>query len=231
MTDPVKSNLFPLSTEGDLIHRALSFLTARVNQFLEQHELLLESGAMVLAPVVDQVGDTVKFPNLGMTLLGIEEERIGKTQSPYAPDAVLPRSRTEYRVVNPQIKLNLNVLIAANFAGSGDGTPEGSYAEALKYLSYVIFYFQGKQVFTPEDVDSGDLAPIEKLVIELMPKSMNDLYQIWSTLGAKYLPSVVYRLRLLVVQRDISVSAPTGVVPEDYEITLENLAPSGDQQN
>jgi hypothetical protein len=74
--------------------------------------------------------------------------------------------------------------------------------EGLKQLSFVISYFQAKNVFTPDN--SPALASydenIQRLVVELYSYSFEQLYNFWSVVGTKYLPSVLYKVRLLSFQ-------------------------------
>ena len=85
------------------------------------------------------------------------------------------------------LNLNLNVLIVANFT---------NYHESLKYISTTIVYFQTNPVIlnqtNPELTDT-----IDKLTIEMMKADANTTSQIWHAMGAKYSPSVIYKIRLL----------------------------------
>ena len=43
-------------------------------------------------------------------------------------------------------------------------------------------------------------APLEKLTFEIFNVAMNELSHIWSGIGAKYLPSIIYKVRMLSIQ-------------------------------
>jgi Pvc16 N-terminal domain len=89
------------------------------------------------------------------------------------------------------VHLSLLVMVAANFGGS-------KYNEALKLIAGTIAFFQGKPLFTPAnvpDLDSG----IEQLSIEMENLSTTDLSNLWGVFGGRYVPSVLYRLRLLSI--------------------------------
>jgi len=51
-------------------------------------------------------------------------------------------------------------------------------------------------VFTPSNTPSLD-PKIEKLSVEMVNLSTEKLNNLWATLGAKYIPSVLYKLRML----------------------------------
>ena len=100
--------------------------------------------------------------------------------------------KRQHIVSEPELKINLYVLFAANFK---------QYEEALKYISYVLMYFQSHSVFTPEQY--SDLDPrIEKLTAELQSLNYEQLNQIWTFIGGKQLPSVIYKVRMVSLQDD-----------------------------
>jgi len=67
------------------------------------------------------------------------------------------------------------------------------YAEALKLLSGVIGFFQANPTFFHEG---------NNMKIELQNFDFKELSNIWSILGAKYLPSVVYKIRTIDMDED-----------------------------
>lgn len=180
-----------------MIHHALNFLAQELNGYLE-----LKNGVsgekIVLSNVATQEGNWA-IPNnkLGLSLINIEEERTFKDQR-----TAVVNSGGKTETFNPEIRLNLFTIITANYT-SGDTDPGGmEYIEGLKQLSYVILFFQEKNVFT--NANSPLLAQIEpkieKLVVELYSYSFEQLYNFWSVIGAKYLPSILYRIRLITYQ-------------------------------
>jgi hypothetical protein len=178
-----------------MINTALDFLTKEINGFLE-----LKNGVpgdkIILSNVAKQNGDwAIPQNTLGISLINIEEERIYKEQR---TAFINEQGNTEH--MNPDIKLNLYVLITAHFTDD-DGTTQ-RYKEGLKQLSYVISLFQSRSVFTNESSPLlYSLDPnIKKLVVELYSYSFEQQYNFWTVVGAKYLPSVLYRVRLLRYQ-------------------------------
>lgn len=178
-----------------MINTALDFLTKEINNFLELKNGVI--GEKVYLTNVSKQDGSWAIPDnaLGVSLINIEEERVFKEQrTAYVNEA----GNTE--TMNPEIKLNLYVLISAHFTDN-DGTTQ-KYKEGLKQLSYVISLFQGKNVYTNENSPLlYSLDPnIKKLVVELYSYSFEQQYNFWSVIGAKYLPSVLYRVRLLRFQ-------------------------------
>jgi len=181
-----------------MIHTCLSFLTNELNEYLK-----LRTGS----PNVDRVfltsvaieGNGVVIPDksLGVSLINIEEDRFYKDQK-----STVINNQGNVEHLNPEIKLNLYVLISANFQNNTDNDSTNDYVEGLKQLSFIISFFQAKNVFTPENSPKlTDYDPnLKKLVVELYSYSFEQLYNFWSVIGAKYLPSVLYKIRMLTFQ-------------------------------
>jgi hypothetical protein len=183
-----------------MIDDALKFLTEEINYYLIQRNepLSVTAPEIVLTNVAAEDGNWAIPPRtLGLSLINIEEERVFKDQQ-----STYRNLEGEIEHYNPNIKLNLYILISANFAAGDSGgstNTTGVYAEGLKQLSYVISFFQGKYVFTPDN--SPGLAPsLQKLVVELYSSSFEQQYNFWTVVGAKYLPSVLYKVRMLTYQ-------------------------------
>ena len=180
-----------------MIHSALTFLTNELNEFLK-----LKTGTLAdrifLTSVATETGIAIPEKSLGVSLINIEEERVYKDQR---TSMINNRGNVEY--LNPEIKLNLYVIISANFQDDTIGDESANdYEEGLKQLSMVISFFQAKNVFTPDNsptLTSFD-PNLKKLVVELYSYSFEQLYNFWSVVGAKYLPSVLYKVRTVTFQ-------------------------------
>ncbi len=184
-----------------MIDTALKFLKCEMEEYLSLvcGNTVNEEGFIVLSNVASKDGDwAIPANKIGMSLINIEEERILK-------DQVFEHRNTEgvYERYNPNIKLNLYVLFCANFVNSTDQT--SIYGEGLKQLSHVIAYFQGKNVFTPDN-SPGMNPALQRLIVDMYSYSFEQQYNFWSILGAKYLPSVLYKVRLVTYQERIVAS-------------------------
>lgn len=183
-----------------MIHTTLSFITNQLNEYLK-----LKTGS----PTVDRVfltnvatessGVVIPDKSLGVSLINIEEERVYKDQQ-----TTRINSNGQVEHLNPEIKLNLYVLISANFQDKSDTDSSDDYVEGLKQLSYIISFFQARNVFTPENSPAlaGFDENIKKLVVELYSYSFEQLYNFWSVVGTKYLPSVLYKIRMVAFQEN-----------------------------
>ncbi|WP_310601237.1 DUF4255 domain-containing protein [Desulfobulbus sp.] len=173
---------------------ALKFLRDEINA-----ALALRTGSdavkVLLTRIAEETGKyAFAIDNIGCSVINIEEERVFKAQMP------------DYATVNgqqvatsPELKLNLHLLFAAHFT---------HYDQALKYLALILTFFQSHPVFTSDRYPA--LAPAcGKLVAELISFNYEQLNQVWAYLGAKHLPSVVYRVRLVTLQE----REPSGIKP------------------
>lgn len=181
-----------------MIHTSLSFLTNELNDYLKLRVDDPEEDRIFLTNVATESGGVV-IPkmSLGLSLINIEEERIFKDQK---TTLINENGMTEH--INPEIKLNLYILISANFQDKKSKTTSEDYVEGLKQLSYVISFFQSKNVFTTDNSPSLTKSDpsIRKLIVELYSYSFEQLNNFWSVLGTKYLPSILYKVRLLRYQ-------------------------------
>lgn len=177
-----------------MINEALSLLKDELDDYLElvNSRPSTSESDVVLSNVSDQNGNWAIPPNkIGMSLINVEEERIFKDQQ-----YMHRNTAGDFEQYNPNIKLNLYVLFCAHYVNDDAGT---MYPEGLKQLSHVISFFQGKYVFTPDNSPAMDPA-VQKLVVELYSYTFEQQYNFWAILGTKYLPSVLYKVRMLTYQ-------------------------------
>ncbi len=119
---------------------------------------------------------------------------------------------------SPEVWLNVYLLFGAN---------RTDYISALNYISRVIGFFQRKHSFTTEELQEAvgdsvvvDLPNVNKIIFDIYSMGFEELSQLWGIIGGKYIPSVLYKVRLAVVQEAINSTArpieaigatPTGI--------------------
>jgi hypothetical protein len=80
-----------------------------------------------------------------------------------------------------------------------------NYLSDLRLLSYIVSFFQSYPVFDEESypqlnskVEPGkNWQKIGKLIVNLYTLTMEQQNNMWASIGAKYMPSVVYRIRTI----------------------------------
>ena len=195
-----------------MITTSLTFLNAVLNNFIALKDPLNSAGALVnpviLDNIVNQKNDLLHTGGdfVFMTLVNTEEETVCKSQLPYFKTA-----DDKLTVLNPDIKLNLYI----QFAGYSDLTAGGQnpYTKALKLLDQVVFFFQYRNVFLGSHYPMLQAGGVDKLIIEPVSLSFEQLNHLWATLGAKYLPSVIYKCRTLTF-RETAVSPELPLITE-----------------
>jgi hypothetical protein len=189
-----------------MIDTALDFISKRLNAFLRvKYQDQSNSTDYIQLNNIAWNDQSISQPttnNAFITLVNIEEDRISKSPDNYI------RTNTGIVYQNPTIFLNLYVLFATNL---------NSYEESLTRLSYIIQFFQFQNVFTALD-SPGLPQGIDKLIFDLKTLSFQDLNNLWGILGSKYLPSVVYILRLVTISSDFEM----GNVPLLHEIVVND---------
>lgn len=170
-----------------MINEALSFLTNELDSYLKVKFRLTED-AVVLSPVTDFSG-TIPVQNqnkLVITLINIKEETVLRNTASF-------KTIKDTSVhLNPPLYLNLFILLSANFS---------TYQEGLKFISAGISYFQGNSVFNGSAFPELNVA-IDPLIVELDSTTYQDWSYLWGMLGGKYLPSVIYKVKMLAVQEN-----------------------------
>jgi hypothetical protein len=123
-------------------------------------------------------------------MVNVEEDRIAKQQENFV------RTDISTRYKSPPLYINLYVLFSANRSG---------YSDSLQHLSYIMQFFQFQHVFTP--ITHPSLDPrIQKVIVDLCTLNFEQINHLWSTLGGKYIPSVLYKVRQLTIDEDLTVS-------------------------
>ena len=91
-----------------MINKALTFLLNELNNYFETSN----ERKVVLANIVNQDGltDPRHDDSILLTLVNIEEEKALKSQTPY-----IREPNGSALKINPEIKLNLQILFSANF--------------------------------------------------------------------------------------------------------------------
>src|ERR1044072_1182614 len=172
-----------------MIYETLICITDEINSNFKR-KLQTNEEKAILSGIGNQDGTVaIQGENkIIVTLLNVEKDTIGKNS------AGLPIGVTSSNTA-PAVNINLYVLFSAYFSST-------NYHEALRFLSFVVAYFQSKNVFTSANSPSMD-PRIGKLIFELESLGADKLNNIWTTLGAKYMPSVVYKIRMLTFDDSI----------------------------
>ncbi len=162
-----------------MIHNVIPIIGNLLNEYLKNSFGETEDRVVVTSVGSTTGTSTLEIDNkIMITLINVEEEKL-----------IRNTGYNQFGGTNPSIYINLYVLFAANF-------PDNNYREGLRFLSAVIYFFQGQHTFTAQNTPSLP-AEVEKITVEIINLEFPVLSNIWSMLGGKYLPSMVYKLKML----------------------------------
>ncbi|MFK7796271.1 MAG: DUF4255 domain-containing protein [Aureispira sp.] len=175
-----------------MIHDVVSAIAGEINRFLQSKHNITEE-KVVMSSVINLDGSVaVQEPDkIVMTLTNIE---VDKTQSNVG--SYKQTNKGSYKMVKPPVYVNITVLFSAYFTAE-------NYLEGLKFIASVIAFFQSRGgAFTPQDTpEINDI--VDRLQAEMVSLDMRDLSNFWSSMGSKYLPSVIYRIKTLPIKHDV----------------------------
>lgn len=184
-----------------MIYQSLHCLTEEINRSLKRN-LKITDDKVLLSSIVNQDGSVaVQGENkIILTLINVEKES-AKTN---ANQPVFSKTSPGYFST---LCLNLQVMFSAYFPGN-------SYPEGLQFLSLLISFMQEKPVFNRSNTPSLP-AGIGKLSFEMETIGVEKLNNVWAMLGAKYMPSAIYKIRMLTFD---------GIEPKEYRPVASNAS-------
>jgi hypothetical protein len=197
-----------------MINHVLSAIRNELNDFIKVKDPTNfgDLDIVVMSNLVNQNGElafTTSNENqtehkIVITLVNVEEERVLKEQNYFKKS-----DNDNIISLNPEIKVNLSVLFTAYST---------SYETSLRILSYLIGFFQMKNVFSPQNTPELN-GFVERASVELQTLSAEQNNHLWGYIGAKYMPSVVYRIKMLIIQEGQKKmeGPPITIIDEKFE--------------
>lgn len=157
-----------------MIHTLLCTIADRMNEFLlsyyERSEVMAEAG------IIDAASNEEQADKIVLSLLSIERETAMGINNAYKnTSSALVRQ-------SPPWHLNINIMIAAVFTSQ-------RYIESLKILSDCISFLQQNSIIQLPDG--------QKITLEPVTLTPQELSNAWSILGGHYYPSVLCKARML----------------------------------
>lgn len=191
-----------------MINLVTQLLATQLNQHLRRTYDLNED-KVIVSNLLEMDGSVASNINnrLVIYLINIEKDAVASRY--------VTSQETDSRSVQRRTPLNLNlfVMMTAHFTGN-------NYAEALKFLSNTISYFQSNPVFNHQNTPDMDRR-IEKIILDIENLSIQDLSNLWGSLGGKYLPSILYRVRMITLDVD-GITGQLPVVTEPRSTVEKN---------
>ncbi|AUP79074.1 Pvc16 family protein [Flavivirga eckloniae] len=177
---------------------------------IEQLSKLIDPGETVIditniATLNDGDDFLVSKSPIVLSIVNIEEDKTQKNQSVYLKDTNNQTTISRYK--HPTQHLIVSLLF------SSYNKDLSKYLDGIEKLKTIIDYFQQHKSFYYKNDDSElitydtfltktevEKEDYYKLTMEFVSLSMEQLNQMWSYLGSKYMPSVLFKMRLCMIQ-------------------------------
>ncbi|OXB06252.1 DUF4255 domain-containing protein [Flavobacterium pectinovorum] len=180
-----------------MVFEVIQIIAEQVNNYLDEIGLEKTVVAENIAFLESQ-NETVSGnleDKVALTLINLDEEATLKN----FPNHSVENAKTIYK--NSVINLNLYLLFSAN---------RNIYINSLNDISKIIAFFQGKRLFTQANTiynrNNIAMANIDdfRFSVELYTPTFEELNYIWGTLGGKQLPSALYKVSMIQIERNIA---------------------------
>jgi hypothetical protein len=157
-----------------------------------------------------------------LSIVNIEEDKTLKNMSLYKEYSGSGNSIEKYK--KPAQNLVLSLLFTSYTKD------HSKYNEGLDKLEYIIKCLQQNNVFyygendtdffEQTEVSENQAKLMNKLILDLVSLKTEQVNQMWSYLGSRYMPSVLYTMRMIHVQKEDDL--PTQDVIKKAKVQLWN---------
>jgi hypothetical protein len=189
-----------------VIDQVLGHLATHLNGYYRRTFQVAEDVAVV-SNLQELGGSPVVVASNRMVLFlsSIEHDTLAhRAKAPAQPSA----QGTIRRV--PPVFLNLLVMCAANFSGN-------QYPQALKFLSGAIAFFQGNAVFDHQNTPDLDRR-LDRLALNMEDLGSQQMHSLWSIHGGRYLPSVLFRVRMVALDSGMLQGRDPGIARAEVDV-------------
>lgn len=167
-----------------MIDAAINFLCQQLNDYLGRRYGESDQFVVINNLLEADGAQPLKNKNkIVITLINLEQETAKQFYG------ATRREGMQHDQVNPPLYFNLDLLMSACFE---------DYSESLRLLTDTIRFFQGNILFNR--VNNPSLPEgITTLQVEVENSPYTKTHNLWSALGAKYLPSIIFKVRHVAI--------------------------------
>lgn len=198
-----------------MIYETLQILKEQLNGYLDAAGLgknvILENVAMLESGsdgASDLEGKVI------LSLLNIDEEKTLKNIA----TVQVNNNKADYK--NPPLHLNMFFMVSAYC---------DSYDNSLMAISKTMEFFQSKKLFTSANTIfdrtevPNSFSEEFKFIVDLFTPGFEIWNQIWSNLGGRQLPSVIYKVKLLEIDANKKLGSTSLVTTIEGTLNDINL--------
>lgn len=187
-----------------MIENALRFIKQQLDQHLESQFNLNDSAVIVNALIgFEGVAPKENINKVVITMINLDHELGDQYFSTQRRS-----SEPEIATANPVQCFNLDLLFTAYFF---------DYQQSLKYLSSTIGFFQANSSFNLHNT-VGKPDAVSSLTFEIENTSLLDRHNLWSVMGARYQPSIIYKVRHITIGYE-----PVNTVDQSVQVISAEL--------
>lgn len=179
-----------------MIVHALHFIRDRINAFTPPGDPDVELDNIARYNAGESFNEGLQNKIL-LTIINIEEDTVIRHVEHFK------RENNGIVFKNPPIYLNLTVMFASTHT---------DYDSALIALEGIILFFQRNRFFSIdsspelEAYNALHSIEIEKMTFELCNFTMEQVSQLWGAFGNLYMPSVIYKIRMLQLDNATTIA-------------------------
>lgn len=181
------THFFIVTRDVILINIALGHVLVELNNYFGLQSGHEAESVVVAGSLFDLDGNvnTETKNKVVLSMVNIEQDSVYKEV-----EAFKQTEGGRGQRIRPKISVNLYLLFVANLT---------IYTEAMKSIANVISFFQINPSFDYADF-VGTEGPKGRMSFDLFSMTFEQQNNLWSVLGAKYMPSVVYKVGMLEIQ-------------------------------
>ena len=192
-----------------ILTKKLDFYLRSASDNLEETQDIATLGNIAFAELSSDQNHQNLVDQVVVSLISVEEDPSLKNQRHFV------KKNDHFQKQNPKVFANLNILISAYYPDE--------YNNSLKMLNRVVQFFQGENILRYKDSPLPELAQVNNIEtlevnLEMISLSFEQLNHLWGNLGGKIVPSVLYKARVVAIERE----APLSTGPAITHIKINN---------
>ncbi len=184
----------------------IALLRDELNSFISQKKGA--AATYVVMANLNNINDSISSADnkIVISIANIEEERALKSPANYI------RENNEISYKQPPVWINLCLLITY-FSRSAENY------DGIDLLNNVMQYFQAKPILTKTNIKVPASFPqgIDQLRTELVTLNFDQANNLWSLFGGRYYPSVMYKVKSLMID-NLSISEGPTILDTELDM-------------
>jgi hypothetical protein len=174
-----------------MVTKTVSTIIDELNRHIN-HKYSTKESKVIVSNLIDQSGNIPEgnIDKIVCSLINMKVERMQQNSG-------FTSSRMAVQI--PPKVINLFFMFSSAHI-------EKNYLEGIELLSTVTNFFEGKSLFTTQNTPNLP-SQIMKVSAEIFNPKLEHLSHLWQALGAKYMPSTIYQVRIYAASEDLKLDA------------------------